>query len=419
LLVGVGRMELQYLTLEDFDVHDRTVLLRLDINAPLDPSNNQILDDGRIKAAKPTLDALAEARVAILSHQSRPGRGDFTSLRQHAAALQATCSQRVTFIDDVMGPAARQAVKELRVGEAVVLDNVRFCAEEMLEDKGEKLAKTNLVTRLAPLFDLYVNDAFATAHRAQASLVGFPQVLPAAAGKLMEKELSAIERLMVNPAHPCTYLLGGAKVEDKVPVIENILATGKADHVLVGGNVAKVLLKAMDTRLGGLDEEDLGDVTDEVLKANRILSKYRGRVILPLDFGTVKDGKRIDTTVRKLPRAGRALDIGPKTVKRFTKLINESKTVVAAGPMGVFEEDGFESGTRAVLESMADASAFTVIGGGHMAGYAGILGISDQLSHVSTAGGAMLSMLAGEDLPAITALVAAAKRHKRSSSREF
>jgi phosphoglycerate kinase len=163
----------------------------------------------------------------------------------------------------------------------------------------------------------------------------------------------------------------------------------------------------------------LGDVTDEMLKANRILSKYRRRVILPLDFGTAKDGRRTDTTLQKLSRAGPALDIGPKTIKRYKKLINESKTVVAAGPMGVFEEDGFESGTRAVLESMADASAFTVVGGGHMAGYAGILGISDQLSHVSTAGGAMLSMLAGDDLPAITALIAAAKRHKRRSSREF
>lgn len=412
-------MDLHYLTLEDFNLHDKSVLLRLDINAPLDPGNNQLLDDGRIKAAKPTLDALTEARVAILSHQSRPGRGDFTSLRRHAAELQRNCSQRVTFIDDVMGPAARHAVKELRRGEVVVLDNVRFCAEEMLEDEAEKLAKTNLVRRLAPLFDLYVNDAFATAHRAQASLVGFPQVLPAAAGRLMAKELSAIERLMVNPTHPSTYLLGGAKVEDKVPVIDNILSTRKADHVLVGGNVAKVFLKATETRLGDLDEDNLGDVTDEVLKANRILSKYRGRIILPFDFGTLNDGRRTDTPVQKLSRAGRALDIGPRTVERFTELINESKTVVAAGPMGVFEEDGFESGTRAVLESMADAKAFTVVGGGHMAGYASILGISDQLSHVSTAGGAMLSMLAGAELPAVTALVAAAKRHKRRLSREF
>jgi len=412
-------MKFQWLTLEDFDVRDKAVLLRLDINSPLDPKNNQLLDDGRIRATKPTLDALAEARVAVLSHQSRPGEEDFTTLEPHAMALQRTCSQRVTFIDDVMGPAARQAVKDTGRGEVVVLDNVRFCSEEMLEGTGEKLAKTNLVTRLAPLFDLYVNDAFATAHRAQASLVGFPQVLPAMAGKLMEKELFTIERLKVNPAHPSTYVLGGAKVEDKVPVIENILATGHADHVLVGGKVANVFLKAAHVRLGKLDEEDLGGLTGEVLKAKRILSKYRKHLVLPSDFGTVKDGKRIDTPVQTLFRAGRVLDIGPKTIKRFTEIINESKTVVAAGPMGVFEQQGFESGTRAVLESMANGNAFTVVGGGHMAGYADMLGIADKFMHVSTAGGAMLSILAGEELPAISALVAAAKRHKGIRSREF
>ena len=411
--VGRGGMEFEYLTLDDFDLRGKAVLLRLDINAPLDPSNNQILDDGRIVAAKPTLDVLSDARVAILSHQSRPGRGDFTSLQQHAELLQKTCSQRVTFIDDVMGPTARQAVRDMKKGEIVVLDNVRFCAEEILEDTGEKLAKTNLVRRLAPLFDIYVNDAFATAHRSQASLVGFPYVLPSAAGKLMEGELSAIEQLMGTPARPSTYLLGGAKVEDKVPVIENILSTGKADRVLVGGNIAKVFLKATDTKLGQADEEELGTVTDEVLKANRILSKYKRRIVLPTDFGTSRDGERVDTPVRKLTKAGRALDIGSDTAEKFTEIIADSKTVVASGPMGVFEEDGFESGTKAILEAMANTNAFTVIGGGHLAGYAGILGISERLSHVSTAGGAMLSLLAGEELPAITALVAAAKRYRR------
>jgi len=406
-------MELQYLTLDDFDLRDKAVLLRLDINAPLDPSNNQILDDGRIVAAKPTLDALSDARVAILSHQSRPGKGDFTSLQLHAQLLQKTCSQRVTFIDDVIGPAARKAVAEMRKGEVVVLDNVRFCSEEILEDKGEKLAKTNLVKRLSPLFDFYVNDAFAASHRSQASLVGFPYVLPSAAGRLMEGELSAIEKLMGNPARPSTYVLGGAKVEDKVPVIENILSTGKADRVLVGGNVAKVFLKASEIELNHGDEVELATVTDEVLKANRILSKYKKRIVLPTDFGTSEGGKRVDTPVRKLTKAGRALDIGSDTIEKFSEIVANSKTIVATGPMGVFEEEGFESGTKAILESMANTDAFTVIGGGHLAGYASILGVSEKLSHVSTAGGAMLWLLAGEELPAITALVAAAKRYKR------
>ena len=406
-------MELQYLTLDDFDLRDTAVLLRLDVNAPLDPSNNQILDDGRIVAAKPTLDALSDARVAVLSHQSRPGREDFTSLQLHAKLLQKTCSQRVTFIDDVMGPAARQAVREMKRGEVVVLDNVRFCSEEILEDTGEKLAKTNLVKRLAPLFDLYVNDAFATAHRSQASLVGFPYVLPSAAGKLIERELSAIKQLMGNPARPSTYVIGGAKVKDKVPVIEYILSTGKADRVLVGGNVAKVFLKATDTKLGQADEEELATATDEVLNAKRILSKYKKRIVLPTDFGTSKDGERVEAPVRKLTKSGRALDIGSDTAEKFSEIVADSKTIVASGPMGVFEEEGFESGTKAILESMANTDAFTVIGGGHLAGYAGMLGVAERLSHVSTAGGAMLSLLAGEELPAIVALVAAAKRYRR------
>jgi phosphoglycerate kinase len=403
-------MEFDYLTLDDFQLKDKTVLLRLDINAPMDPASNQILDDGRIMAAKPTLDSLAHGRVAIISHQSRPGRGDFTPLQQHAAVLQKFCSQRVSFVEDVMGPSARQAIRDLRNGEVLVLDNVRFCSEETLEDEGEKLAKTNLVKRLAPLFDLYVNDAFAAAHRAQASLVGFPYVLPSAAGRLMEKELDAIKHLMLKPAHPSTYILGGAKVEDKVPVIENILATKKADRVLVGGNVAKVFLKATDYKLGESDERELGDVTDEVLKANRILSKYRTRIVLPSDFGTESAGQRVEEQVKALSRGGRALDIGPETAEHFSEIIAQSKTIVASGPMGVFEEDGFEMGTKVVLEAMANSTAFTVIGGGHLSGYAGILGVADRLSHVSTAGGAMLSLLAGEELPAITALVVSAQR---------
>ncbi len=405
-------MEFDYLTLDGFELRDKRVLLRLDINVPMDPTTKKILDEGRIVAATPTLDALAGAKVAVLSHQSRPGKEDFTSLQPHAALLQKNCSQRVTFVDDVMGPSARQAIREIRDGEVLVLDNVRFCAEENIEETGEKLARTNLVSRLAPLFDLYVNDAFAASHRSQASLVGFPHLLPSAAGKLMEKELAALKRLLVEPDRPSTYVLGGAKVEDKVLVIENLLSTGKADHVLVGGNVAKVFLKATDRKFSQDDEGELANVTDEVLKANRIYSKYRKRIILPTDFGTATDGRRTDTMATKLTRAGRALDIGSKTAEMFSDIISKSKTVVAAGPMGVFEEDGFEVGTKAVLESMANSDAFTVIGGGHLSGYAGILGISERLSHVSTAGGAMLSLLAGVELPAIAALIESARRQK-------
>lgn len=406
-------MEFDYLTLEDFDLRDKRVLLRLDINVPMDPHTKQILDDTRIAAAKPTLDSLRDAKVAVLSHQSRPGKDDFTSLQEHAALLQKNCSQRVRFIDDVIGPAARTAIRELKRGEVLVLDNVRFCAEELLEEKGEKLAKSNLVSRLAPLFDLYVNDAFAAAHRAQASLVGFPYILPSAAGRLMERELAALKQLLKEPDRPSTYLLGGAKIEDKVPVIENILATGKADHVLVGGNVGKVFLKAAGKKLSKPEEEQLASASDQIQKAKRILATHKARIETPSDFGSEQNGRRVDISTKKLIGAGRLLDIGTETSARFADIIRASKTVVASGPMGVFEQNGFENGTKTVLEAMARSGAFTVIGGGHLAGYAGILGISDRFSHVSTAGGAMLSLLAGEELPAISALAHAARRHRK------
>jgi phosphoglycerate kinase len=404
---------LDYLTLDNFEVRDKRVLLRLDINSPLDPSTNQILDDTRIVAAIPTLDALKLSKVAVLSHQSRPGRGDFTSLQQHAVLLQQNCSQKVKFIDDVMGPAARDAIRRLRRGEVLVLDNVRFCAEETLEDRGEKLARTNLVSRLAPLFNLYVNDAFAAAHRAQASLVGFPYLLPSAAGRLMEKELVALRHLLERPDRPSTYLLGGAKIEDKVPVIENLLSTGKADHVLVGGNVGKIFLKAQGQRFNEFEEHEFAYAQDQIEKAKRILANHKPRITTPVDFGTLEDGKRQETSLGKLSKAGRALDIGSDTARKFSELMSESKTVVASGPMGVFEQDGFELGTRTMLEAMANGNAFSVIGGGHLAGYAGILGIAERFSHVSTAGGAMLSLLAGQELPAISALAQAAKRHRK------
>jgi phosphoglycerate kinase len=406
-------MEFDYLTLDDFDLRDKRVLLRLDINAPIDPATGEILDDGRIIAAKPTLDALAHAKVAILSHQSRPGMGDFTSLKQHSLVLQKSCSQRVKFVEDVMGPAAREAIKELRRGEVLVLDNVRFCSEEIIEEKVEKLAKTNLVTRLAPLFNLYVNDAFAAAHRAQASLVGFPYVLPSAAGRLMEWELAALKRLLGEPNHPSTYILGGAKVEDKVPVIENILGTKKADHILTGGMVAKIFLKAAGHKFNDEEENQLAEMTDEVQKAWSLLRKYGDRIVLPVDFGTFEDGKRTETPVQRLRKSGNSMDIGAETTEKYAGIISESKTVVATGPMGVFEQDCFELGTKTVLERMANSDAFTVIGGGHLSGYAAILGIEKRLSHVSTAGGAMLTLLAGEEMPALTALVESGKRHKR------
>ena len=404
-------MEFSYFTLNDIQHRNKTVLLRLDINSPLDPDNNQILDDSRMVAAKPALDALSDSKIVVLAHQSRPGKKDFTSLEQHVILLQKVCVQPVKFVDDIIGPTARAAIKELKDGEVLVLDNVRLCSEELLEDDGRKLAKTNLVSRLAPLFDLYVNDAFASVHRAQTSLVGFPYVLPSAAGKLMERELNALKRLVREPQKPSTYILGGAKIEDKVPVIENILATGGATHVLVGGNVGKVFLKAAGFAFDKDDESWLMKNNEQILKAKQILQSHTDQIRMPSDFGVLTDGQRRDVNVKQLAGTGAALDIGAETVDDFAHIIRQSKTIVASGPMGVFEQNQFETGTKTILEEMARTDAFTVIGGGHLAGYASILKITSKFSHVSTAGGAMLSLLAGESLPAIVALEDSARLH--------
>jgi len=315
-----------------------------------------------------------------------------------------------------MGPAARNAIRELKRGQVLVLDNLRICSEEVLEAPPIKLAKTIMIQRLAPLCDFYVNDAFAAAHRAQASLVGFAYVLPAAAGKLMEKELGALNSVLWETKHPCTYALGGAKVEDKLPVIENILKSGKADTVVLGGLVAKVFLSAQGFELGRGDQEELTGLAGDIQRAKNILDKYSNRIRTPLDLATFKNSRRVEAPVKRLNYDEPSLDVGSETMKEYAQTIKASKTVVANGPMGVFEKTEFDLGTKTVLEAVASCKGTTLIGGGHLAGLANVLEIEDRFSHVSTAGGAMLSMLAGETLPGIQALIHSAEKYRRRSS---
>ncbi len=356
------------------------------------------------------------ARIVLGSHQSRPGKEDFTSLEPHAAALARYCNQPVEFVEDVLGPHARQKIVKVQPGEILVLDNLRLCAEENIDDKPEKLVKTNLVKRLASLFDLYINDAFATAHRSQPSIAGLTEVLPSAAGRLMEKELKAVSNLLREPARPCVYVLGGAKVEDKIPVIQHILERGKADKILLGGVPAKLFLKALDKKLSNQDEKDITGLSKFTDQARGLLMKYREMIELPQDLAYDEDGQRRDKTVDSAAGREPALDIGTKTVEKYSKILRDAATSVANGPLGVFEREDFDQGTRMILESMAESKGYTVIGGGHLVGLASILGIDDKFGHVSTAGGAMLCLLSGQNLPGVDALVRAARRMRASTS---
>ena len=399
-----------FLTLDDFETEGKRVFLRVDINVPLDPSTHQILDDTRIRATASTLAELTDAKVVLASHQSRPGKDDFTSLEPHASLLSRYCSQDVLFVDDVLGPHARMKINRVRSGQVLVLDNLRFCAEENIDDKPEKLVKTHLVKRLAPLFDYYVNDAFATAHRSQPSIVGLSEVLPSAAGRLMEKEVAAVSTLLLSPKRPCVYVLGGAKVEDKVPVIEYILGRDKADKILLGGVPAKLFLKAQGKKVLAEDEKESAGHRTFLEKAKKLVAKFGSRLEVPLDLAFDKGGKRIDRVVDSSATKEPALDIGVRTVEKYSKIVEGAATVVANGPLGVFERNGFDLGTKSLLESMAKSNAYTIIGGGHLVGLAAIHGIEERFSHVSTAGGAMLSLLAGQSLPGVDALVRAANR---------
>jgi len=405
------KSDFRFQTLDDLSTGGKTVFVRVDVNCPLDPSSKQIIDDTRIRMCKDTLESLKDAKVVVGSHQGRPGDEDFTTLEVHAKLLGRYVSRPVKFVEDTIGPESLRSVRALESGEILVLDNLRLCAEENISGTAELLSNTIMVQRLSKVIDIYVNDAFATAHRAQASIVGLPRVIQAVAGRLMAKELNALKRAYHSPEHPSVYVIGGAKADDKLPIIDNILQSGKADKVLVGGVVANVFLRASGADFGDSENRKLEKSSTVFEKARSILSKYKGKVILPSDLAIQQGGSRVDQPVSKGLAGAVVKDIGKETCQGYLRIISGSKTVVSSGPLGVFEEKGFDLGSKTVLEAMASQEAFTVVGGGHMGSYATMLGLDRRLSHVSTAGGAMLAFLAGEELPGVKALVDSALRY--------
>lgn len=397
-------MVYDFLTLEDVDVVGKTVFLRVDINAPLDPASKRILDASRIQAVAPTIKDLKGAKVVVGAHQSRPGRYDFTNLELHAKVLQMYLEQQeVKYTDDIIGKEAQRMIKELQPGQVLVLNNVRMLDEENKEAPMEKLAQTEFVKTMTPLADLFVNDAFAAAHRSQPSLVGLCATLPTVAGRLMEAELRALNRVLDNPARPSVYLLGGAKVEDRIPVISRVLRDDVADSILIGGLIRDSFHMArggMRKRYEQLDEDGLKQVEE----AQAIMDKYPGKITLPVDVALDVNRERVEVMAERLTDETNIYDIGLNAIAQFSHRIMNSGTVVAEGPLGMFERRGFDIGTKELLRCMARCGGYTVVGGGHMGGMASMLGITGEMSHVSTGGGAMLSMLAGESLPVIEGL---------------
>lgn len=387
-------------TIEDVDWNGRTALVRVDFNVPM--KDGHITDNTRIRAALPTIQYLCVqgAKVVLMSHLGRPKgkRSNEYSLSRVATHLQSLIPAiPVRFVDDCVGSHVEQACGNLQPGQVLLLENLRFHAEEEANDE-------NFAERLARLGDVYVNDAFGTAHRAHASTVGVAAFLPAVAGCLMEQEIQFMGAALTNPERPFVAVIGGAKVSDKIGVLYNLLP--KVDALLIGGGMANTFLAAQGYALAeSLVEHDAIDVAKELLTQTKT---SRSRLLLPTDLvfadSFAADASHQTYTLDALPSKGMALDIGPESVAAYRSVIESAHTVVWNGPMGVFELPAFAHGTVAIAEAMAAVSGMTIVGGGDSVAAIEQAGFADKMTHVSTGGGASLEFLEGKSLPGVEVL---------------
>ena len=394
-------------TLEDFNFKDKTVLLRVDINCPLNKETLEIINDARIRRIIPTVRELMgkRAKVVILAHQSRKGKWDFIPLEQHSKRLARHLNSQVKYVDDVMGDKAKKAIRELQPGEVLLLGNVRELDSETAKLDMFGHSEGELVQALAPLIDYYVCDAFGAAHRSQCSLVGFPIKVPSASGRLMAKEIFALKSIFDEPRRPSVFILGGAKFGDASEMIDHVLGTKMADTVMLVGLAGNAFLLARGTDLGEASTEILKEeLTPENLQAAKdIMAKYGQRVLLPVDVAVERDGKRVSVLVGDLPVKEAALDIGDASIDKFRKVILSSRTSFMSGPAGVYEKEGFGTGTKGLMDAMIESRGQSVIGGGHTVGAADSFDFTDRFSYVSTGGGALETFLLGQPLPVIDA----------------
>ena len=407
-------------TLDDFELKGKTVLCRIDINQPVDKATGKLKSINRIRACVPTIRELSEkgARVVLMAHQgSDIEYKNYYTTRPHADVLSEQLGFEVRWVEDVCGPAAREAIRNLKDGEVLLLDNVRFMAEEqtLFETKlrlsHEEQARTQVVTKLAPLGDLYVCDAFAAAHRDQPTLCGFEQILPSAMGRLFEKEYVTVSSLMEEPKRPCVFVLGGAKIADAFQMMKTVLSKGSADLVLTGGLVANIFLASQDVQIGkgSLDFIMKSNYGDFIKVAGELYSRYKDKIVLPEDLAWVADGKRCEAAVGEIPQDISAVDIGSRTAGRYRDEIMAAKTVFVNGPAGVFEQEPSELGTKTIWQALADTGAFTVLGGGDSITATEKYGLTDKIGYICTGGGALIRFLSGEELPVVKALRHGAK----------
>lgn len=414
-------MSLDILTIDDFDFRGKNVLLRVDINSPIDPLTKKIVDETRIKKSISTIKDLAGkgARVVIIAHQGDTlDYENLISLKEHAEKLSQEMGLEVQYIDDVAGPAAREKIRRLKDGEILLLDNIRYYTEEVSTFENnvkltpKEMTRTYLVGNLAPLMDYYVNDAFAAAHRNAPSMVAFQELLPSAGGRLLINELKALSRVMNNPDRPCVFLLGGLKISDAFGMMKQVLSQGTADSVLTTGVIGQIMLMAKGKRLGDMSEKFIKERSLDkfVSQATEYLSLYSEKIYSPLDLAIDDKGKRKELTIEDLPADGIIIDVGEKTIAFYERLLNEAGTIFANGPAGIYEKEIGSKGTICLWSIIANAPGFSVIGGGDTVSSANKFIDISKIGYVSTGGGALINYLSGRKLPVLEALKKGAKR---------
>lgn len=402
-------------SIDEYNYEGKTVLLRIDINSPIDPVTKKIVNENRIKKTIPTIQKLLDkgAKLVMIAHQGDTlDYSNLISMEEHAEKLDQYVEGNIRYIDDPCGPAAQEAIKKLSPGEGLLLGNLRYLTEEIstfenaVKLNPEDMENTYLVRSLLPLCDYYVNDAFAAAHRNAPSMVAFQRLLPTAAGPLMKQEVDALDRIMEDPKAPCVFVLGGAKISDAFGMMKQVLQTGRADVILTGGITGEIMLMAKGYDIGEKKEAFIKDRNLDVFieEAKEYLEQYPEKIRYPVDLAYEKDGLRKCIPIEELPISEMFMDIGDQTIEMYEKELAAANTIFVNGPAGVYEEQNFENGTKAIWQAIASADGYSVIGGGDTVSAAQKYIDLSEIDYVCTAGGAMVRYLSGKELPLIKAM---------------
>lgn len=411
-------MELPFYTISDLPLEGKTVLMRIDINSPINPDTGEILSFKRIEEHARSIRKLPACKLVLLAHQSRPGKKDYSSLKEHAKALTNYLDREVDYLDSLFSERAITMISNMEKGDILLLENTRFYAEEVAlkDSNGDVQRGTNIVRRLSSVADYYINDAFSAVHRSQPTLVGFCEVMPSCAGPLMEKELKALSRVTKNPVPPSIAILGGLKVDDSINVADYLLSEGIIDKLLTTGVVGSMFLWAKGYDLGipniNFMRQEIPGADGILERCKKMLEEYPDKIMYPLDMAVNEDGERKRITLDELPAEDPIYDISIDTIVTYSNAIKKAKTIIANGPAGVFEMAEFSEGTKEIFRAINRADAFSVMGGGET----NVVVKTEKLKnidHVSTGGGALINYLSGKKMPVIEALTASKTKFSR------